>query len=407
MMRKRMMAVIVAFGVAAASLTGCGGSSASTEETSGESTESKADSSSDEKTDSGDTIEFAVMGPMTGDTAGLGQQQEYGVRLAVEEINENGGVDGKKLEYDVYDDQMNTNQAVICAEKMAAAEKYRFIVTSISTGCSKAAYPTWVQADLPVLSGINTGNTITELGYKNYLRICAKDSAIIEQMCDYMVKECGVKKPAIIYSSADTDVTNFEFTTNYLKENYDIDVVDSAQVQVETEKDYSAYITNFKGKGADAVYMLTEYNPAGLFLKQKYSLGWDVPVFGNSGCANPLIFEVAGNEATDGFVTMSAFDAESSDERTQKFVESYRELTDTDPGQEAAGAYDLIYMMATALENEETKDLNGNDLVEWLRENAAYEGIMVNVDGFDENGDNPAAAAKMLIAKDGKYTSLQ
>lgn len=382
--------------LAAVTLAGCSASG-----TSGGASEPQSSKSED-----AETIEFAVMGPMTGDTAGLGQQQEYGVRLAVQEINENGGINGKKLVYDVYDDQMNTNQAVICAEKMVAANKYRFVVTSISTGCSKAAYPTWANADLPVLSGINTGNTITELGYKNYLRICAKDSAIIEQMCDYMVNECGVKKPAILYTSADTDVTNFDFTKIYLKDKYNIDIIDSAQVQVETEKDYTAYITNFKGKGADAVYLLTEYNPAGLFLKQKASLGWDVQVFGNTGCANPLIFQVADAECTEGFITMSAFDAESTNERVRKFVKSYTELTGVDPGQEAAGPYDLIYMVSEALKNEETNGLNGNALVEWLRSNASYSGIMVDVEGFDANGDNPNAKPHMLIAKNGTYVGI-
>ena len=175
---------------------------------------------------------------------------------------------------------------------------------------------------------------------------------------------------------------------------------------METEKDYTAYITNFKGKGADAVYLLTEYNPAGLFLKQKASLGWDVQVFGNTGCANPLIFQVADAECTEGFITMSAFDAESTNERVRKFVKSYTELTGVDPGQEAAGPYDLIYMVSEALKNEETNGLNGNALVEWLRSNASYSGIMVDVEGFDANGDNPNAKPHMLIAKNGTYVGI-
>lgn len=413
-MKKKIMAATLTLMLLATMCTACGSVGSNNASGAKQGSASLAGSEASAKGAAGssaasdkDTINFAVMGPMTGDTAGLGQQQEYGVRLAVQEINDKGGINGKKLAYDIYDDQMNTNQAVICAEKMVAAKKYRFIVTSISTGCSKAAYPTWIQADLPVLSGINTGDSITALGYKNYLRICAKDSAIIRQMCDYMVKKCNIQHPAVIYSSADTDVQNFKTVKDYLKSTYNVEVCDSAQVQVETEKDYSAYITKFMGKGADAVYCLTEYNPAGLLLKQKKSLGWNVPAFGNSGCANPLIFNVADADATDGFITMSAFDSDNKDERTQNFVSAYRKLTNTDPGQEAAGAYDLINMMAASLANKETDNLTGSALVEWLRKNAKYEGIMVNISGFDENGDNPIAKARMLVAKDKKYVSVE
>ena len=73
--------------LAAVTLAGCSASG-----TSGGASEPQSSKSED-----AETIEFAVMGPMTGDTAGLGQQQEYGVRLAVQEINENGGINGKKL----------------------------------------------------------------------------------------------------------------------------------------------------------------------------------------------------------------------------------------------------------------------------------------------------------------------
>ena len=378
------------------SLMACSSSESETAETGG-------DEASGDTAEGSDVIKFAVMGPMTGDAASQGEQQERGVRLAVDEINANGGVNGKMLEYDVYDDQMNTNQAVICAEKMAAEGDYRFIITSISTGCSMAAYPTWDTADLPVISGINTGNSITEQGYKNYLRICAKDEMNVSQMIDYAVEEYGIQHPAILYSSAETDVTNYEFAVGYLKDTYGIDVIDSAEFQAETEKDFTAHITNFQGKGADCVYFMCEYNPAALFMKQKASFGWDIPVFANSGCSNPLLVEVAGAENVEGFNVTSAFVNDPDNERIVKFVEDYTELAGFEPGEWAAGAYDAVYMMATALENEETDALSGNALVEWLRSNANYSGIMVNVEGFDENGDNPAATTRILQVHDGEF----
>ena len=390
-------------------LAGCGNSGNAsdvpTEEPSASGdTEESTETAAETDAENGDAIYFAVMGPMTGDAAQQGIQQERGVRLAVDEINANGGVNGRQLVYDVYDDQLNTNQAVICAEKIVAEEKYKFIVTSISTGCSKAAYPTWDDADLPVISGINTGNSITEMGFKNYLRVCQKDEANMQDMLDYMVNDCGVKHPAFLYSSADVDVTNFDFAKQYLKETYDIDVSDSAEFQAETEKDFTAHITNFKNNGVDGIYFCCEYNPAALFMKQKASYGWDVPVFGNSGCSNPLLIEVAGAENVEGFNVTSAFVQDENDERNQKFVADYTELAGVAPGEWAAGAYDAIYVMATALENEEAYNLNGNELVEWLRSNASYEGIMVKVEGFDENGDNPAASSRILTIKDGEFT---
>ncbi len=65
---------------------------------------------------------------MTGDAASQGAQQLNGIQLAVNEINEAGGILGKNLEFDVYDDQLNPNQTIICAEKIVADPGYRFVI---------------------------------------------------------------------------------------------------------------------------------------------------------------------------------------------------------------------------------------------------------------------------------------
>jgi len=369
--------------------------------------ENKSDAGKDTTSGSSDkVIKFAVMGPMTGDAAAQGKQQEFGVRLAVNEINAAGGINGAKLEYDVYDDQLKTDQAVLCAEKIIANPDYRFVVTSIASGCSIAAYPTWATKDLPVISGINTADHITEQGFKNYLRICYKDSALLKQLVKMAVEEFGAKRPACFYTSAETDTSNFNQLKDILKKEYNIDIVASAQIEADSEKDFNAHITNFMGANADIVFTFSEYTPAGLFLKQKHAVGWDVQCLSLAGCSNPLIIEIAGKEAAEGFITLSGFDASNPDERIQKFVKDYVDLAGFEPGEWAAGAYDAVYVVANALKDAEGGKLYKNDLVEWMRANTNYDGIMGHVI-FDEKGDNPDAAAVILTIKDGKLVVRQ
>jgi branched-chain amino acid transport system substrate-binding protein len=351
-----------------------------------------------------ETIRFAVMGPMTGDGAMVGAQQEYAVHLAVQEINAAGGINGKKLEYDVYDDQLNTNQAVICSEKIAADDSYRFVVSPTSSGCTMAAYPALEEADIAIVSGINTSDRITEMGYTNYVRVCARAGAMLEQILGLMRNSFNIKKPANIYSSAETDSFNHEVAAKYLKDNFDIEFVYSAQIQPDTEKDYTAHITNSKDRDADAVIIFGEYSPAALFLKQRYSLGWNnVPVFSLSGCSNPQLIEIAGSDAAEGFFSMSAFDWSNPKPQVQKFVADYTKLSGFSPSEQAAGAYDAVFIMAQALGNPTAASLKGKALIDWLKSNCKYSGIMVDVDGFDRNGDNPAAKALIVQVSNGKF----
>ncbi len=406
-MKNKLKKVVCSLLVASLALAMAGCSS------SGDTADTSADTSSDASeaetsADSGDTIRFALMSPMTGDAAATGAQQDNGVKLAVEAINAAGGVNGKMLEYDVFDDQANTNQAVICGEKIAADGNYRFVVASNSSGCSQAAYPALEAAGIPLVSGVNTADFMTNQGFSMYMRICVKDSAQTEQLVAAAV-EAGYTKPAIFYTTAETDTTNFQLATQFLQDNYGIEVVESAQIQPETEKDFAAHITNFRDAGADCVFFFSEYSPAALFIKQASTLGWeDYGRYSSAGCSNPQLIEIAGADVAEGFISVSSFvaDKDNADGEKLDFIDNYVELADVDPGEWAAGAYDVVCMMADVLSNEEAADLTGQELVDWIKENETYQGIMVDID-IDENGDNSAATIVQQIVSDGVWKEVQ
>lgn len=346
-----------------------------------------------------DTIRFAVIGPMTGDAASQGQQQEYGVKLAVDEINAAGGVNSKMLVYDVFDDQLIPNQAVICAEKIVADGKYDFVIAPVSSGCTLASYPTFNSANMLVISATNTADHLTTQGFKNFFRICPTAGGNLVQLVEMAVEQYGIKAPAIFYTSSEVDSTSFESCVKLLKED-GVEVVASAKVEAESEKDYNAHITSFMAAGADSVFCFSEYAPSALFVKQQYALGWDVQQFSLSGTSNPQFIEIAGAESAEGFISMSAFDATNPAENVQKFVTNYTEMAKSTPGEWAAGAYDTVHVMADAISR--AGDIRGNDLAEWMRENTKYSGITGNI-SFDENGDNPSAKALILRVENGKF----
>ena len=408
-MKNRMKKVVCSLLVASLALAMVGCSSSSDDAAADTSADAAAEEEGGEEAASdSETIRFALMSPMTGDAAATGAQQDNGVKLAVEAINAAGGVNGKMLEYDVFDDQANTNQAVICGEKIAADGNYRFVVASNSSGCSQAAYPALEAAGIPLVSGVNTADFMTNQGFTMYMRICVKDSAQTEQLVAAAV-EAGYTKPAIFYTTAETDTTNFQLATQFLKDNYDIDVVESAQIQPETEKDFAAHITNFRSAGADCVFFFSEYSPAALFIKQAASLGWeDYGRYSSAGCSNPQLIEIAGADVAEGFISVSSFVADKEHAEGEKldFINNYVELADVDPGEWAAGAYDVVCMMADVLSNEEAADLTGQELVDWIKENETYEGIMVDVD-IDENGDNTAATIVQQVVSDGVWRQAQ
>ncbi len=309
-MKKKLLCTLLTLAMAV-SLIGCGSGSApetSNEpatDTAEETGDSAAEQSESSEVSSGEVIKFALISPMTGENAATGEQQYNGTKLAVDAINAAGGVNGKMLEFDVYDDQANTNQAVICGEKIASEEGYRFVVASNSSGCSQAAYPALEGANLPLISGVNTADFMTEQGFSLYMRLCVKDSAQTEQMVGRLL-DAGYTKPAIFYSTAETDTTNYGIAKELI-EAAGLEVVGSAQVEPATEKDFASHITNFKGAGADSVIFCCEYSPAALFIKQAATLGWTgYGRYGTAGCSNPQLIEIAGADVAEGFIAVAS-----------------------------------------------------------------------------------------------------
>ena len=133
---------------------------------------------------SAEKILFAVVGPMTGDSAAQGIQMQNAAKLAVQEINGSGGVGGKEFEFIVGDDVANPNQAVLIAQKFSSNKDILFVLGHNNSSCSISALPTWEKAGIPVISPTNTNPTITRLGHKNYFRTIVNDDIIITQLTE-------------------------------------------------------------------------------------------------------------------------------------------------------------------------------------------------------------------------------
>jgi len=119
---------------------------------------------------------------MTGDSAVLGQQMEEATKLAVKEINESGGVNGKEFEYIVGDDEANPNQAVTLAQKFSLNDDILTIIGPNNSSCAISSLPTYEEVGTPMISPCTSNPQITKLGHKNFFRIFTLDFVILFEL---------------------------------------------------------------------------------------------------------------------------------------------------------------------------------------------------------------------------------
>jgi branched-chain amino acid transport system substrate-binding protein len=346
-----------------------------------------------------DKILFAIAGPMTGDSAAQGIQMRNGATIAMDEINGGGGVKGKKLEYVVGDDIANPNQATVVAQKFATDNTILFILGHNNSGCSISALPIYEKAGLPVISPTNTNPTITSLGHKNYMRVIVDDDMIVTQQVLLAVKELGFKKPVVIWENTDYGKGMREVAYRKLKE-LGIPILADESYVPGVDRDYSAQATKFKGTGADVVLFMGEYTAGALFAKQAKNLGLTAQIVCGSGCSNPKLIEIAG-PAAEGFYALTTFDPNDERAAQAAFIKKYTGRYKDAPGEWAAHAYDIVYLVKKAYE------MGGTDrasLIKSLHEVKAFPGVTGTIE-FDAKGDVSGKNVMVLLVKSGKFTT--
>ena len=384
---KKLIASLTAIVLAAACLTGCGGDAGSA---------AGSGSGTGGSTASGDQVfKIGGIGPLTGDASSYGNSVKNGAQVAVDEINEAGGVAGYQFELFFEDDELDEEKSVNAYNKLMDS-KVNAILGSVTSGCSIAVSE--VSKDDGILQITPSGSAQACTQYDNAFRICFTDPMQGELMAKYIADK-GITKTAIIYNVSDEYSKGIAdaFTAAYTAAGGTVSKSESYNTG---DIDFKTQLTNIKNSDAEALFLPIYYSDVASISEQAAGVGLALPYFGCDGW-DGVIKQLNGDTSKiNGAVFLTPFVATSEDEKVKSFVEKYTEKFGVAPDQFAADGYDGVYAMAKALEQT-----NGDT------SNEALVGAMtaITVDGvtgsmtFDANGE-PNKDALVAIIKDGEYT---
>src|SRR5688500_3365581 len=147
--------------------------------------------------DTGDTIRVGVYGDLTGQTSSFGQSTKNGIELAVDEINAAGGVNGKKIQLIIEDDQGRPEQAKTVVSKLINQHKVQAVLGEVASTNSLAAAPVAQEAKIPMITPSSTNPKVTEVG--DYIfRVCFIDPFQGAVMAKFAANSLNAKTAAII-----------------------------------------------------------------------------------------------------------------------------------------------------------------------------------------------------------------
>ncbi len=328
------------------------------------------------------SIRIGFIGPMTGDYANYGTLMSQAVTIAVDEWNENGGIDGKEIKFFIEDSQGTLEKGQAAIEKLVSINKIQGLVGCVFTGVSLGVGPRAQAEKLVMISPSTTHADFTGIG--DYLfRTVPSDGLQAEVAGRYFYEELGVRKLAILYVKNDYSQGLSEGVTRVF-ENAGGEVV-LVETASSGDKDFRTQLTNIKSANPDALYIPNYVAEAAQILEQAADLGLNVQMLSADGFTNTEIFSLAGNYTTG--VIYTGTPEESITDLRSSFQSTYKSRFGVDPDAFSLNAYDGATILLKAIEASFAE--SGSYSPEFVRDYvaaASFEGVSGNVSFFD-NGD--------------------
>ncbi|WPX10080.1 ABC transporter substrate-binding protein [Anaerocellum danielii] len=304
-------------------------------------------------------IKIGVDLELSGAVAQYGQKELDGIKLAIEEINQKGGVAGKRIELVVLDNKSDKTEAQTVAYKLAVRENVLAILGPATSGATKSASMAATKYKVPIVSPSATDDTVTvdeRTGkVKSYVfRTCFNDSFQGNVMANFALKTLKAKTAAIIY-----DATS-DYSKGLLK-NFKATFekgggkVIAQEAFGKGEQDFSSILTKIRDKKPDVIFAPVYYDEAGLIIKQARELGMKLPILGADGFDDPKVVEKAGKKNANNVFFSAHYSSQDTDKKVQEFIKKFKTKYKQEPNAFAALGYDLGYFIADALKRANLK----------------------------------------------------
>ncbi|PIE43973.1 MAG: leucine ABC transporter subunit substrate-binding protein LivK [Gammaproteobacteria bacterium] len=323
-------------------------------------------------------IKIALAGPVTGPVAQYGDMQVIGAEMAIEKINEAGGVNGKKLKGILYDDACDPKQAVAVANKIVN-DGVKFVVGHLCSSSTQPASDIYEDEGIIMITSASTSPEITTRGYKMIFRTIGLDSHQGPTAGNYIADVVKPKNLAVIHDKQQYG-EGIASSVKKTAEEKGINVVMFEGITA-GDKDFSSLIAKMKKANVDFVYYGGYHPELGLILRQSAEKGLKAGFMGPEGVGNTDISTIAG-EASEGLmVTLPpSFDKLP---KNKELVDAFKAKNQDPSGAFVMTAYSAVKVMADAMKATGGTD---TDAIQKVMRTMEFDTPTGKI-GFDNKGD--------------------
>lgn len=347
-----------------------------------------------------DVIKIGEYGSLTGLTATFGINTDRGIKMAVERINQEGGLLGKKVVVIVEDDQGKPEEAATAVTKLVNQDKVIAVLGEVASSRSLAGAPICQQAKVPMITPSSTNPKVTQVG-DFIFRVCFIDPFQGEVMAKFAYNTLKIKRAAIL-----RDIKN-DYSVglaDYFKDTFTKlgGRIVADESYSEGDIDFRAQLTSVKTKNPETIFVPGYYTEVGLLVRQARDLGFRIPIIGGDGWDSPKLVEIGG-KALNGCYYSNHYSPEDTSQVIQNFVKEFQAKYNEIPDAMAPLGYDAAMILFEAIKKAGSTD--GEKIREIIAQTRDFPGITGKITINEER--NAVKPAVVLKVEDGKIKFVE
>lgn len=346
----------------------------------------------------GETIVMGAVMPLSGDASSYGEPISQQLMLAVDNINEAGGIDGKMVEVKLEDGKCNPKDASTAATKLIDVDGVKVIFGGVCSGETLGMAPIVEQSEVILISPSATSPDITDAG--DYVFRTAPSDAYAAKVAAEKAIEMGFTKAAILHETTDyAQGLQKTFKSVFEANGGEVAAVESFSTE---DTDLRTQALKIKNTNPDAVYVVPQTPAKGtLAVKQLQEQGVEAQLF----TAELLIGRDVAQENAELFDGMIGVEADFDDEgglASEVLAEYTAEYGEPPWPFYQAAVRDALYVVADAIGEH---GYDAPEIKDALYATKNWEGAVGDLT-FDENGD-PVLSFRVMQIVDGNVAELK
>ena len=292
-----------------------------------------------------ESIKIGFHAPLTGFAAADGESAVLGAKLAVEQINAKGGVDGKMLELVIYDDQATPKNSVPIANKLIGDDKIRIAISGSYSGATRAAAGVFQDAKIPYIAAYAVHPSITKAG--DYVFRTSFMGEVQGRAGAKLIGDILNKKRVVLITLKNDFGKSLARGFKATADAYGIKIVNEYQYSIK-DRQFGPIVAKVKADKPEAIYATGYFFTAGPLVRQLRAAGITATVIGQEGYDSEKFIKIAG-EAAEGVLITTSLNRDSNRAVTLDFIDAFEKMAGYKADMVAATTHTAVYVAAAAL----------------------------------------------------------